>query len=133
MSQPNVDVIEKIYADFSRGDIPGVIGAMDPQSELIYEGPSTIPWAGNRRGIEGWGKFFEAVGANLDGVALTTMEIFAAQGDNVVASGRYRATVKKTGKQIDSPLVHLWTVRNGKVVRCLEVTNTAAEAAAAQA
>ena len=33
-------------------------------------------------------------------------------------------------KRIDSPLVHLWTIRNAKVVRCQELTDTATEAAA---
>ena len=61
------------------------------------------------------------------------MEPFAAQGDNVVAVGRYRARVKLTGKRIDSLLVHLWTIRNGMVVRCQELTNTAVEAAACTA
>ena len=58
------------------------------------------------------------------------MKPFAVQGDHVVFSGRYSARVKSTGKRIDSPLVHLWTLRNGNVVRCHELTNTALEAAA---
>jgi ketosteroid isomerase-like protein len=51
-------------------------------------------------------------------------------GNAPVTAGRYQARVKLTGKQIDSPLVHLWTIRNGKVVRCQELTDTATEAAA---
>ena len=61
------------------------------------------------------------------------MEPFAVQGDNVVAAGRYQARVKLTGKRIDSPLVHLWIIRNAKVVRCQVLTNTATEAAACTA
>jgi ketosteroid isomerase-like protein len=58
------------------------------------------------------------------------MEPFAAQDDKVVAAGRYQASIKRTGKRIDSPLVHLWTIENGLVVRCQELTNIPAEAAA---
>ena len=58
------------------------------------------------------------------------MEPFAAQGDNVVTAGRYQARVKLTGKRIDSPLVHLWTIRNAMVARCQELADTATEAAA---
>ena len=36
-------------------------------------------------------------------------------------------------KRIDSRLVHLWTIRNAKVVRCQELTDTATEAAACTA
>ena len=63
-------------------------------------------------------------------MTLVQMTPFASQGDNVVVAGRYQARVRSTGKQIDSPLVHLWTVRSGKIARCQELTNTAAEAVA---
>ena len=127
--QANVAVIQGIYDKFSRGDIPGILNQLDPRAELVYEGPAAIPWTGNRRGRDEWAQFFQAVGENVDEVKVT-MEPFAAQGDNVVAAGRYQARVKATGKRIDSPLVHLWTVRNGLVVKCQEFTNTAAEVAA---
>ena len=52
------------------------------------------------------------------------MEPFAVQSDNVVTAGRYQARVRLTGKRIDSPLVHLWTIRNGKVVRCQELSDS---------
>jgi hypothetical protein len=44
-------------------------------------------------------------------------ENFVAQGETVVATGRYTATVRDTGANIDTPIAHLFTVRNGKVVR----------------
>ncbi len=125
----NVDVVLGIYDAFRRGDVPGILNLLDPQAELQFEGPSTIPWIGSRRGHDGWTTFFQAVGQSLEDVTLS-MEPFAAQGDRVVAAGRYQGRVKRTGKRIDSPLVHLWTVRNGKAVRCQELTDTAAEAAA---
>jgi len=131
--QANVAVVMSVYEAFSRGDIAAVLGHMDSQADLIFEGPSEVPWTGNRHGHDGWGKFFQVVGENLDDVKLKNMEAFAVQGDNVVVAGRYEARVKSTGKRIDSPLVHLWTVRNGKVTRCHELTNTAAEAAACKA
>lgn len=125
--QANVALVLSVYHEFSRGDIAAVLNHLDPQADLTFEGPPAIPWAGSWHG--GLGKFFQALGDTLDDITLT-MEPFAAQGDNVVAAGRYQARVKRTGKRIDSPLVHLWTIRNGMVVRCQELTNTAAEAAA---
>jgi uncharacterized protein len=101
--QANVALVQSVYDAFRSGDIPTILNHLDPQADLNFEGPSAIPWAGNR------------------------------QGDNVAAVGRYQARVKLTGKRIDSPLVHLWTIRNGKVVRCQELTDTATEAAACTA
>lgn len=127
--QSTVEIVQNIYDSFRRGAIPDVLGYIDPNSELTFEGPSAVPWAGTYQGRDGWGTFFERVGTNLDILGMT-MEIFAAEKDNVVAVGRYQARVKATGKTLDSPLVHLWTIRNGLVAKCHETTNTAAEAAA---
>jgi len=130
--QTNVRLIEELYAAFSRGDTVAVLSFLDPQADLDFEGPKAIPWAGNWHGREGWAKFFQTLGENADEIALK-MEPFAAQGDNVVTAGRYQARVKLTGQRIDSPLVHLWTIRNGMVVKCQELTNTATEATACTA
>jgi len=127
--QANLRLIHELYDAFSRGDIAAVLNFVDPQADLIFEGPRDIPWAGNWRGREGWAKFFQTLGENADEITLK-MEPFAAQGDNVVTAGRYQARVKPTNTRIDSPLVHLWTICNGMVVKCRELTNTATEAAA---
>ena len=127
--QANADLIRNLYAAFRRGDIPQVMSFLDPRADLNFEGPATIPWTGARHGHEGWVSFFQTIGESLEDITLS-MELFAAQGDNVAAAGRYQGRVRKTGNHIDSPLVHLWTIRNGLVVHCQEMTNTAAEAAA---
>ena len=126
------DVIVNLYEAFNRGDIPAVLATIDPQAELVFEGTPAIPWAGTWRGLEGWTNFFGAVGGALDELSVS-MEIFAVDGERVVAAGRYRGRVKSNDQRIDSPLVHLWTVRNGRIVRCVETTNTAVEAAACTA
>jgi len=127
--EANVRLIQELYDAFSRGDIVAVLNSLDPRADLIFEAPKTIPWSGNWHGHEGWSKFFETLAERADEITLQ-MEPFAAQNDKVVTAGRYQATVKLTGRRIDSPLVHLWTIKDGMVVRCQELTNTAAEAAA---
>src|SRR5262249_51722 len=107
--QANVRLIRELYDAFSRGDIGAVLDFLDPNADLIFEGTAGIPWAGNRHGRDGWAKFFQVLGENADEIALQ-MEPFAAQGDNVVTAGRYHSRVKRTGRRIDSPLVHLWTI-----------------------
>jgi hypothetical protein len=39
--------------------------------------------------------------------------------------GGYGATVTATGKSFDLPLVHVWTIQNGKVKRFVNLTDTA--------
>lgn len=127
--QSNADLILSLYDEFRRGDIAAVMSHLDPQAELVFEGSSDIPWSGNRHGHDGWAQFFQTLSEHLDEITLL-LEPFAVQGDHLVVAGRYQARVKRNGKRIDSPLVHLWTLRNGLVMRCQEMTNTAAEVAA---
>jgi len=127
--QANVALVLSVYDAFRRGDVATILNHLDPQVEWNYEGPAAIPFAGIHHDRESVAKFFEAIAGTMDEIKLH-MEPFAAQGDNVVTSGRYQARVKPTGKRVDVPLVHLWTIRNGMVVRYQNLTDTAATAAA---
>ena len=55
---------------------------------------------------------------------------FIAQGDKVVSLGNYRWRVKDTGREFKSDFVHIFTIRDGKIVRFREHLDTAAAAAA---
>lgn len=48
----------------------------------------------------------------------------------MVSIGRFSATVKETGKQIDVPVAHLFAVRDGKIARWVGFSDTARVAAA---
>jgi uncharacterized protein len=51
---------------------------------------------------------------------------FISEGDRVVAIIHYRARVKSTGQVGESDLIHVFTIRGGKIVRCFEMFDTAA-------
>jgi ketosteroid isomerase-like protein len=77
-------------------------------------------------------RFFRALGSSVDNGRVTPEE-FIAQADKVVATGRFSATVKATGKHIDVPIAHVFTIRNEKIARWVGYADTArvAEAYAA--
>ena len=55
---------------------------------------------------------------------------FVAQGDAVVAIGHYRSVTKPSGKTFDADFVMVFTLKDGKVVRFREFTDSAAVNAA---
>ncbi|HZU26281.1 MAG TPA: nuclear transport factor 2 family protein [Bryobacteraceae bacterium] len=132
--QANVSLVLSLYEAFRRGDIPAILNTLDPQVSWKVEGPASIPYSGVTRGLEGPKQFFATIGSTTDQISLD-MAPFAAQGDNVVTAGRYQARVIATGRRFDVPLVHLFTIRNGKVVRYVNMSDsgTVAEAYAATA
>src|SRR5581483_10879903 len=110
--QDNINLIQKIYTAFGAGDVQTILNNLGTNAEWVNYGPGAIPYAGNFTGRIP--AFFQAIGdSSSDGKVAA--DRFVAQGDNVVAIGRYTATIRKTGARVDTPIAHVFTVRNGKV------------------
>ena len=50
---------------------------------------------------------------------------FVAQGDEVIAVGHYRAKTKRTGQMVEADWAMLFTIRDGKIARFREFTDSA--------
>jgi uncharacterized protein len=123
--QQNVEVIRGIYAAFGRGDLEGILGALDPQVSWRTPGPPEIPTAGLRHGVPAVREFF--------GLLLNTFDIqdfraadFLAQGDKVVVLGTSREGPKGSGRLVDFRWVHVFTLRGGKIVEFEEPADVSA-------
>ena len=125
--QSNVRVIQEAYAAYSRGDIPTVLNSLSDDVEWIA--PGVEPVAGTYRGKNGVAQFFQKVKETVEFSAFEPRE-YVAQGDRVIALGSYRGTGAATGKSYESDWVMSFTLRDGKVTKFQEFTDTAAIAAA---
>ena len=120
----SVDLVQRSYVAFERGDLDGVLGDMDP--EIEWQQAQGLPHGGTYHGLaevrrnifdpleEQWWDEFSAVPSE-----------FLDAGGEVVVLGRYRGVAKGTGKQLDVPFVHVWTVRGEKAVRFRQFLDTA--------
>lgn len=127
--QDNAALIKKLYAAFAAGDAQTILDSVADKAEWVNHGPSTVPYAGNRSGKEQIRGFFQAIGDSTTGAKVLAEKIMTS-GDMVITTGRYRAKVRDTGAEIDTPIAHLFTVRDGKVVRWEGFSDTAQVAAA---
>jgi ketosteroid isomerase-like protein len=127
--QDNVAIIRAIYSAFAAGDVKAILDSVNDQAEWTNHGPSTIPYAGSRAGRAQVLEFFEAIGASTTGGKVTP-ETFITQGDTVVVIGRYTATVRGSGAQIDTPIAHVFTLQNGKITKWVGFSDTASVAEA---
>jgi len=70
------------------------------------------------------------LGSSVDHTAFEQKD-YAATGDHVYATVRLVQTIRATGRTLEQPeLIHHFTFRNGKVVRCRVAEDTALTAAA---
>jgi len=122
--QNNTTLIQNIYAAFGRGDIPFILDRLAPDVVWRLDGPAIIPYAGTMVGPSQVARFFDALATTQDEHNLI-IDGYVAQGDKVVALGRYTALVKATGKRLSYELAHAWTVRDGKVAHLIHFADTA--------
>jgi ketosteroid isomerase-like protein len=82
------------------------------------------------KGKAGAVRYFEALASAVDHKAFEQRDL-AATGDHVYATVRLLQLIHATGKTLEQPeVVHHFTFRNGKVVRCRVVEDTALTKAA---
>jgi len=119
-------VVEIVYTAFAQGDMETFARLMaadivwneaegNPYADLNpYIGPEAVMSGLMARFVSEW-----------EDISVTPHEYFV-EGDRVVVLGRYKETWKATGRTIDIPFVHSWTVRDGRLVEFQQFTNTAA-------
>lgn len=125
--QPNTVLIQQMYDAFNSGDIQTLLANAAPNAECIDYGPPSVPYFGNFTGRIT--DFFKAIGESTS-EGHVAVEQFVESGDTVVALGRYTARVRDNGVRIDEPIVHVFTVRDGKVTSWKGFGDSAAVAAA---
>jgi uncharacterized protein len=119
-----VDLVKRSYAAFELGDLDGVLGDMAPDIE--WQQAQGLPHGGTYHGVDEVRKnIFDPLDEEWwDEFTAVPTEFLDAAGE-VVVLGRYRGRAKETGKQLDVPFVHVWTVRGEKVVRFRQFLDTA--------
>ena len=115
MSQRNVDALRPIYDEWARGNFR-------PRFD-VYAADMEWGWSEEFPGLEGVGP---------DGTQRSDRlrqwlsewadwrceaEKFIAEGDSVVVLTRYRGRGKVSGAGVDTTGAHVWTLRDGMVVR----------------
>jgi uncharacterized protein len=121
----NTEIVQEIYAAFGRGDVKAILDRVTDDVVWESEGPAIVAYTGIRHGKTEAAVFFQAIGADHSNPQLTIAE-YVASGDAVMTIGRYSATMKATGKKLDTPIAHYWKFRDGKVARYVGFTDTAA-------
>jgi uncharacterized protein len=122
------DLIKKVkefYAAFSRGDIETILASVADDVSWEYEAPPELLSAGIRRSPKEVAEYFSALASQSVDHNLKMTEFFATD-DAVAAFGRYQGTVQPSGVRVDTPLAHYFKFRDGKVIRHIQLSNTAA-------
>jgi len=113
METGNAKLVSDAYEAFARRDVATVLALVDPQFEV--QQTELLPWGGTYHGLEGLGNFFTKLLTHID--SQVELEEFIEAGERVVAIGYTRGQVKATGQNFEVRIAHIWTVKDGKLLR----------------
>lgn len=129
MHMSNLEIVQRSYDAFERGDLAAVLTDLDP--EIEWHQAQGLPHGGLYRGRDEVSRnVFEPLDAEWWSEFSAVPDEFLDAGEQVVALGRYRGTAKGTGKLLDVPFVHVWTLRDGRATRFRQFLDTAGWVAA---
>ncbi|WP_051008010.1 nuclear transport factor 2 family protein [Psychroflexus torquis] len=121
----NAVIIDSLYKAFSVGDVPSVLGLMD--AEIVWneaEGNAYAdgnPYIGPEAVLNG---VFARILAEHDYFTLEDIELHDMINNKVLATLRYNAKHKETGKTYNAQAAHLWTLKAGKITAFQQYVDT---------
>lgn len=124
-AQQNKQLVQEGYRMFQSGDIRGILDRCADDAEWTSPESEYVPFAGSFHGKQGIAEFFSKLDASTQAIRFEPRE-FIAEGDKVVVLGHATWHVKSTGRELDTPWVHVFTLRDGKYARFEAHSNTAA-------
>ena len=113
--QHNLDVVRGVYAAFGRGDVEGILAALDPEVSWRTPGAPDLPTGGLRQGVPAVREFFPLLFNTFDFADFQPRDFLAA-ADKVVVLGTSREGPKGSGRLVDFRWVHVFTFRDGRIV-----------------
>lgn len=124
-AQENKRIVMEGYQMFRNGDIPHLLERYHDDAVWIEPEAENVPFAGRHNGKAEIAQFFQTLDREAEALRFEPKD-FIAEGDKVVVTGEATWLCRQTGRSYDSPWVHLFTLRDGKVATFQSLHDTAA-------
>ena len=117
---PNIAVVRRLYE--ARGH-PEVIRQVLAK-EVRWEVVDGFPYGGVYVGLDSvLGDFFGRLFTDFDEFVANGSEFFES-GERVIALGSYSGRARRSGKRFTARFAHVWTLRDGRIVRLQQCADT---------
>ena len=120
-------VVQQAYEAFGRGDVPALLALVGDDVDWKFCGTRGLPYTGEFRGKDQVGQWFASIPTVEDVQAFEPREFIEAR-EYVTVLGWERTAAKPSGKVFETEWVHVFTVRNGHIVRFWGMYDTEASA-----
>ncbi len=120
-----MQTIQNMYDSFAKGDVEAVLSMMS--KDIEWNEAENFPYADDNPYIGPEAILvgvFGRIGEEWEYWNLADLQLMAMENEMVLATGRYQAKHKKTEKEINAQMAHLWSTKNGKVIRFQQYADT---------
>jgi uncharacterized protein len=115
MSQENVEIVRRVTEAWNRNEQERVVRFLDP--DVIFDATRRLINPKTYAGIEGIRAMF-AERDEVWGEFRMEPDEFVDAGDRVVVIGRWVGKGRGSGVDVSQPIADVFTLRDGRVVRC---------------
>ena len=117
------DVIKSLYEAFATGNVPAVLAAFD--DNIAWTEAEGFMYGGTHNGPNGvLAGVFMRLGTEWEGFSAIPSKIVDGGDGNVASFGTYSGKYLKTGKSMAVPFAHEWELRDGKIIKFNQHTDT---------
>lgn len=110
----NILVVQNAFADFAKGNIPGILNVCTESIAWSSFDNASIPYAQTYHGKDGVAEFFSAIASTIEYTDFQPKEFFS-DSDRVFVKGYHKATVKTTGKTFGHDFLMEFGLVDGKI------------------
>jgi ketosteroid isomerase-like protein len=115
----NIAVVQRLYEALGNPEIIREVLAPDVRWEVVPGFPHSDVYLG----LDGVFDFFNRLFGDFEEWHNEPSEFFET-GDHVIAIGTYSARARATGKSFKARFAHVWTLRDGVIVRLQQCADT---------
>jgi ketosteroid isomerase-like protein len=115
MPQAEIETLRGVYEAISRGDWDAALGNAEQDFEFIPPDQNPIP--GPYRGRAAIREFFDELWAAFEKVNIEPGPFLEAD-DSIVVTLLMRLSPSDSGANVEMQITHLWTMHDGRPVRC---------------
>jgi ketosteroid isomerase-like protein len=122
----NLKVVRDVYMAYRDRNFDALRNCLAEDVKWFAIGPpDAIPTAGTRYGRDQVEQYFVTLD-DIEAIQSFEPQEFIVEGDKVVAMGNLKRRVDSTGSVLQSPWVHVYSLRNGKISDFRSFYDTAA-------
>ena len=115
MSEANIELIRTLYERFNRGGLEAIVELADPDIEFVP--PPIWPDSPTLHGTQAIIDMATTWIESFDDFRIDPERFIDAGADRVVVYVRDRGQIPGSDTEIDNAFIHVWTLRDGRIIR----------------